>query len=218
VGVERLRRGYADERRSAETETARRYEARLLHDTVLATLTVVAHSGAGVPADALRAQAASDSRLLEQLRTRGIQGLRAAAPEPPVRGAVERQSDPSRDLHDTVDGWCREHAFTVVWHGDDTVDAPARERDALVRAVLASLSNARLHSGESTAEITIGHTEDMLRVVVTDTGVGFDRASVPPGRLGVAESIEARVAAVGGAARVFTSPGRGTTVLFEVPR
>ena len=40
----------------------------MLHDTVLATLSLLAHSGVGVGAGALRQQAGDDARLLKQLR------------------------------------------------------------------------------------------------------------------------------------------------------
>jgi signal transduction histidine kinase len=56
------------ERLASETEAQRRQSARLLHDTVLATLTLLAHSGVGVAPAALQQQAADDARLLRQLR------------------------------------------------------------------------------------------------------------------------------------------------------
>ena len=37
-------------------------------------------------------------------------------------------------------------------------------------------------------------------------------------RLGIKESVVARLAELGGSARLFSSPGAGTTVLLEVPR
>ncbi|MDQ1554126.1 MAG: hypothetical protein QOK46_1204, partial [Microbacteriaceae bacterium] len=46
-------RAHRAERQASETEAQRRQGARLLHDTVLATLTLLAHSGLGVTASAL---------------------------------------------------------------------------------------------------------------------------------------------------------------------
>ena len=54
--------------------------------------------------------------------------------------------------------------------------------------------------------------------MVTDQGHGFEPAAVDPARLGFAESVVGRLHAVGGRARVFSSPGSGTTVLLEVPK
>src|SRR5690606_14705904 len=61
-------RAHRAERRASETEAQRRQSARLLHDTVLATLTLLAHSGIGVSPEPMRQQAADDARLLRQLR------------------------------------------------------------------------------------------------------------------------------------------------------
>src|SRR5690606_34920542 len=61
-------RAHRAERHASELEAQRRQSARLLHDTVLATLTLLAHSGVGVAPEALQQQAADDARLLRQLR------------------------------------------------------------------------------------------------------------------------------------------------------
>ena len=53
---------------------------------------------------------------------------------------------------------------------------------------------------------------------ITDAGTGFQTDAVEPGRLGFAESVVGRLHAVGGRARVFSSPGAGTTVMLEVPK
>jgi signal transduction histidine kinase len=47
---------------------------------------------------------------------------------------------------------------------------------------------------------------------VRDRGRGFDPATVPDDRRGVRDSIEGRVRAHGGDARIRTAPGRGTEV------
>jgi signal transduction histidine kinase len=54
--------------------------------------------------------------------------------------------------------------------------------------------------------------------MVTDSGIGFDLGSIPASRLGFTESIVARLRDVGGNARLFSSPGSGTTVVLEVPK
>ena len=66
--VSSIGRAHRSERQASETEAQRRQGARLLHDTVLATLTLLAHSGVGVSRDALRRQAGDDAKLLRQLR------------------------------------------------------------------------------------------------------------------------------------------------------
>jgi hypothetical protein len=65
--IGRIGRAYNIERRASETEARRLRDARLLHDTALATLTLLAHSGVGVNGEALRRQAQSDGELLRRL-------------------------------------------------------------------------------------------------------------------------------------------------------
>jgi signal transduction histidine kinase len=54
--------------------------------------------------------------------------------------------------------------------------------------------------------------------MVTDAGIGFDLDGVGAERLGFTESVVARLRDVGGNARLFSSPGSGTTVVLEVPK
>ena len=55
---------------------------------------------------------------------------------------------------------------------------------------------------------------DGVRIQVSDTGPGFDPASIPADRLGIRASIVARVTAVGGTATIDSGP-RGTTVTIR---
>ncbi|SMH28534.1 Signal transduction histidine kinase [Rathayibacter oskolensis] len=208
IGTERLLTAHDAERRSSESEARRRYDARLMHDTILATLTLVAHRGEGVPAETLRAQAAADLDLLRRLDdtgslppSAGVSG-RAELPEP--FAAVERRFR-SLDLD-------------VVWHVDDAIRLPEASMEALARATGECLENVRRHSGVLAADVTLARGAEEVRVAVSDAGTGFDLSAVPGGRLGLAESVIGRMEAVGGAVRVFSAPGAGTTVLLSVPR
>ncbi|ARJ04684.1 hypothetical protein GCM10010988_37520 [Cnuibacter physcomitrellae] len=230
VGVEQLRRAYAAERRSVEAEAELRHEARTMHDTVLATLTLIAHGGRGVPAETLRAQAAADSELLRQLRTSGSAGPTTREPPPEPTAEPSRTGDgaaqpapPSED-GDAAPRWVtlaqRHEALGLVvrWHGTGRLNDTAAHLGDLAAAVSECLENVRRHSGQRDAEVTLSQDDDHSRAVVTDLGRGFLPEEVPAGRLGLAESVRARLDAVDGTARVFSSPGRGTTVLLEVPR
>lgn len=207
-------RAYRAERQASETEAQRRQGARLLHDTVLATLTLLAHSGVGVAPEALREQAADDARLLRQLRL-------GATPTPLSSGVYNLEG-----VHKTVLGTTLESVkqrfgrmgLDVAWHGTGELHLQAGIRDAFLLALAECLENVRRHSGVTEAHVTITEDEAMVRALVTDSGVGFVLDEVKPGRLGFTESVVARVAEVGGRARLFSSPGAGTTVVLEVPR
>ncbi|NQX34181.1 sensor histidine kinase [Herbiconiux sp. VKM Ac-2851] len=216
IGQARLRESYAAERRSTEAEAELRYGARMMHDTVLATLTLIAHSGQGVPPETLRAQAANDSALLEQLRTEGTLGGQRDRPTDALP-----HSAATADPWATVRAWCQVHGMDATWHGEETGSARPVSRAALVGAVADCLEAVRRHGGVRAADVTLSGDDTRLRAVVTDSGDGF-AAAVPPARPSAAESaidaVHRRLAAAGGSLRVFSSPGRGTTVLIEVPR
>jgi signal transduction histidine kinase len=210
-------RAHRAERQASELEAQRRQSARLLHDTVLATLTLLAHSGVGVKPQALRDQAADDARLLRQLRL-------GTAPQ--LAEATETGTIPIVNPDDTVLGTTLESVkqrfgrmgLTVSWHGTGQVLLPSHALDAFLLALAECLENVRRHSGVTEAHVTITDDAKMVRALVTDAGVGFDIADIDEAKLGFAESVVGRLREVGGNARLFSAPGSGTTVALEVPR
>jgi signal transduction histidine kinase len=95
-------------------------------------------------------------------------------------------------------------------------DAPVD--NALVLAAREAMTNAAKFSGSEEIDVYVEVTNDEIAVFVRDRGKGFDRASVPEDRKGIAESIEARLERVGGKATVTSTPGEGTEVEVRVPR
>ena len=208
-------RAHRAERQASETEAQRRQSARLLHDTVLATLTLLAHSGVGVAPDALRQQAQDDARLLRQLRL-------GATPTPQSSGSYTL----APPIEDSVLGTTLESVkqrfgrmgLEVSWHGTGQVLLPSDVLDAFLLALAECLENVRRHSGVTEAHVTITDDETTVRAMITDSGVGFELDDVDSARLGLKESVVGRLKEVGGRARLFSSPGSGTTVVLEVPR
>ncbi|WP_367948528.1 sensor histidine kinase [Rathayibacter sp. VKM Ac-2857] len=202
------------ERQASETEAQRRQGARLLHDTVLATLTLLAHSGRGVSEDALRRQAAQDAQLLRQLRLGGT-------PTPSASGSYQltsvTSSPAANSLEDVRDRFGR-LGLEVVLHGSGEVVLEGAALDSFLLALAECLENVRRHSGVDSADVTITEDEQTVRAMVTDAGAGFDIDTVPATKLGFKESVVARLADVGGRTRLFSSPGSGTTVVLEVPK
>lgn len=212
--IHNIGRAHRAERQASETEAQRRQGARLLHDTVLATLTLLAHSGVGVSAEALAQQAADDARLLRQLRL-------GATPSPSSSGQYQLES-----VEDTVLGTTLEsvkHRFgrmglEVSWHGTGQVLLPSHVLDAFLLALAECLENVRRHSGVTQAHVTITEDDTTVRAMVTDSGVGFELDGIHEHKLGFRESVVGRLREVGGNARLFSTPGQGTTVVLEVPR
>jgi signal transduction histidine kinase len=207
-------RAHQAERHASELEAQRRQNARLLHDTVLATLTLLAHSGVGVSPSSLRQQSGDDARLLRQLRLGGL-------PTPSRSGVYTLEPASALTLGSTLESVKQRFGrmgLEVDWHGSGQVLLPSEVLDSFLLALGECLENVRRHSGVARADVTISDDETTVRAMVTDAGVGFDLTAVSTERLGFAESVVARLRDVGGNARLFSSPGAGTTVVLEVPK
>ena len=208
-------RAHRVERQASELEAQRRQGARLLHDTVLATLTLLAHSGVGVKPEALRQQAADDAQLLRQLR------LGQGPTVPTETGSVPVANPDETVLGTTLESVKQRFGrmgLQVSWHGTGQVLLPSDVLDAFLLALAECLENVRRHSGVTEAHVTITDDATMVRALVTDSGVGFDIDDIDEAKLGFAESVVGRLREVGGNARLFSAPGSGTTVALEVPR
>ncbi len=207
-------RAHRAERQASETEAQRRQGARLLHDTVLATLTLLAHSGVGVAPSALQQQANDDARLLRQLRL-------GATPVPQSSGAYNLEPVEETALGTTLESVKQRFGrmgLEVSWHGTGQVLLPSDVLDAFLLALAECLENVRRHSGVTDAHVTITDDATTVRAMVTDAGVGFEIKDIDEARLGFKDSVVGRLQEVGGNARLFSSPGAGTTVVLEVPK
>jgi signal transduction histidine kinase len=88
--------------------------------------------------------------------------------------------------------------------------------DALVAAAREAVVNAAKHAGGAVSVyVECGATG--VEVFVRDRGQGFDPDAVPEDRLGLRESVHARMARVGGSVRVRSEPGSGTEVSLTLP-
>ncbi|GHD42943.1 histidine kinase [Mycetocola manganoxydans] len=212
--VSSIGRAHNIERRASETEAQRHRDARLLHDTVLATLTLLAHSGVGVPAESMRAQAESDRALLKRLRL-------GETPQPRSSGEYTLTNTAELALGGTLEalkGRFGSMGLDIDWHGSGQIGLPGRKLEAFILALSECLENVRRHSGVSDAHVTLSDDGEIVRGVVTDAGSGFDPTIVADGKLGFADSVVARVRDAGGSVRVFSAPDAGTTVVLEMPK
>ena len=165
-------------------------------------------------ADALREQASEDAALLRQLRL-------GFTPNPAASGDYKLKPVEQSTLGNTLESVkqrFRRMGLEVSWHGTGQILLPSDILDAFLLALAECLENVRRHSGVSEAHVTITDDDATVRAMVTDSGKGFEVASIGEGRLGFTESIVARLRDVGGNARLFSSPGSGTTVVLEVPK
>ena len=81
----------------------------------------------------------------------------------------------------------------------------------------ACLENALRHSGTDVVEVDLAYTDTELTMTITDQGVGFDPEAIDDDRLGVRFSILERAERAGGSAKIWSSPGTGTSVVVRMP-
>jgi signal transduction histidine kinase len=87
----------------------------------------------------------------------------------------------------------------------------------LFRVAQEALHNAVKHSGTSQFTVELMGTKDVIQLMVTDTGAGFDPEDVrKDGGLGLV-SMQERVHLVHGSFSVDTLPGAGTKIRVTVP-
>jgi signal transduction histidine kinase len=198
----------------------RREHERLLHDTVLNTLTALARAGPAAPGDR-----GDEAGAVDRCR-QDVVLIEAALRDPDPDGSIAGPADLVRGVRG-VAAELRARGLDVhvtVTGGVPAIPAPVVT--ALANATREALSNVAAHAGTADAWVEVsrigpdgsaGAGEDGAQVTVRDQGAGFDLARVDRGRLGLRRSITERVADCGGRARVWSAPGQGTVVRLSWP-
>ena len=205
--------------------TERREHDRLLHDTVLNTLTALARGGDS-SAGEVRARCRHDLTLMEYaLRDTGAADEEALGPCGGLVIGIEAAAAELRDrgltVHVEVPGRVPALAGGGGPLSEDWPGVPVPVATALAHAVREALANVASHAGTGEAWVGLrlgaaaGLEPGGLEVTVRDDGAGFDPARTDPARLGVRRSIIERVADWGGTASVRSAPGRGTVVTMS---
>jgi signal transduction histidine kinase len=89
-------------------------------------------------------------------------------------------------------------------------------RHGIFLAFKEALNNIIRHSGASEVRLWIAVNEGELRVTVADNGRGFTLGNGSPGKHGLA-GLHQRMDKLGGACRITSEPGNGTTVELLLP-
>lgn len=96
--------------------------------------------------------------------------------------------------------------------------ALAREPEPMIAttayfAIAEALTNAMKHARAESLSVAVGGTEQAMRIEITDDGIGGADISGGTGVSAIAD----RVATVGGAIRVASPPGGGTSIEIDLP-
>lgn len=108
--------------------------------------------------------------------------------------------------------------FSVA--GDEQILFP-RTKIFLFRIIQEALSNVQKHAKADRVSIKLDIDMDLLRVTISDNGIGFDLDAVlrDPEKwdhFGIKGILE-RARLVGGKGHVHSKPGKGTKIIVEVP-
>ena len=205
----------------ASQEEERKRISRELHDVIAQTLT-----GINVRLAALKKQAASNTRGLKRSIARTQRLVQQSVD---IVHQFARKLRPTMlddlglipALHTFMKRFRAEtgirvslSAFAAVeqLHGD--------KRTVLYRVAQEALTNVARHARASRAEVKLQKLKGAVRMTITDNGKGFHAEGVvrakKSNRLGLLGMRE-RLEIVGGNFTITSAPGKGTTVLAQVP-
>ncbi len=217
-----------EHQRAVATLEERERLARELHDgigQVLGFINVQAQSAN----DAVQA---GDKEPASQLLERMVEVAQEAHDD--VRGYIlglkkGSSTPPRQDFLTLLEQYCQ-HLFqnfgfraTLNLPADLPLALAAHQVESqFLYIIREALSNARAHSGQREAEVTLTFDETSVWAVIADRGTGFDETYSGPERrksghfgLGV---MRERAEAVGGSLEIESRPGAGTRVTVRLPR
>lgn len=174
---------------------------RHLHDTVLQTLEAIARPGSA-DADRLRGIAREEADTLR----RYLEAKSGAEQGPLAEKLTAIAAEMARDGL---------RAQLVLAEPDGETLSEVRQL-AVRDAVREALRNTVKHAGTDKVLVRTEPRDGGIATVIRDHGSGFDAESLTGG-FGISESIVARLADVGGTARIDSRPGGGTRVTLWVP-
>lgn len=200
--VERVIREFEVERSNRIRSEERAGLAAHLHDSVLQTLTIIQNR-------------VDEPQVVATLAHRQERELR----EWLYSGTVDSHRGPHQSLHFRLKEMVAEledrYAVRVnaVLVRDFEMSA---NLEALVQALREAITNAAKFSQQAEIALYVEVADNKATGYVRDRGVGFDPLTVPSDRRGIADSIHARMARVGGICVVRSRPGEGTEISLEV--
>jgi signal transduction histidine kinase len=201
----RITRDLVSERQARIRAEERADMASRVHDSVLQTLALIQRR-ADEPQQVIRLARAQERELRSWLfdgRPPGSldgQCLTLAAGVRLIQNEVEAEHGVNVEIVTVGD----------LDLGEDVIALLGAAREATV--------NAAKWSGAPVVSIFAEVEPNEVTVFVRDRGRGFDPATVPADRKGLAESIRARVARHGGSVSVRSALGEGTEVRLALPR
>lgn len=189
---------FAEEREARIRESERADIAAHLHDSVLQTLALI-RSRSHEP-DEVASLARSQERDLRRYLYSSREDEEFSVAEQLRRDAVSIEERYRGEIDAVITGDCQ----------------PSQSATALVKATREALTNACKHAGGKVS-LYAELSDDRCEVFVRDRGEGFDPVAIGADRAGIRDSIQARLAQVGGSAEIRSPlPSGGTEVRMRI--
>ena len=140
-----------------------------------------------------------------------------------LRGAVEELQEISRGIHPAIlsrgglapalKALARRSSVPVELHVDVERRLPEQVEVATYYVVSEALTNAAKHARASMLRVDAGTENGVVRLSISDDGVGGANPGAGSGLVGLKDRIEA----LGGQLRISSSPGEGTALAATIP-
>jgi DNA-binding NarL/FixJ family response regulator/signal transduction histidine kinase len=216
-----------EQQRAVAALEERERMARDLHDGIGQVLGFINVQGQS----AIDSVNSGDEEAATQLMTRMVEVAQEAHDD--VRGYIlglkrEPSTRPRQDFLTQLKQYCQHlsnnFGFQVHLNLPEQIPLMLASKAAemqLLYVIREALSNARAHSGQKEATVTIAYDERQVKAIIEDRGIGFSNYSGPERRkcghfgLGI---MRERAEEVGGSLEIESAPGSGTRVTVGLPR
>jgi signal transduction histidine kinase len=206
----RLVRDLGEERRERIRSEERAEIAAHLHDSVLQTLALI-QKQSETPREVLRLARGQERQLRGWLY--GPSGYGRSGDKVDAADRMTFAESVAQSCGEVEDTFAIQVQQVVV--GDCELD---ERLTGLVFAAREAVVNAAKHAEVSEVSVYAEVEPELVTIFVRDRGKGFDPASVPGDRHGLADSIRGRMERNGGELRLRTALGEGTEVQLHMPR
>jgi two-component system NarL family sensor kinase len=213
VAIERARLSERSVEHARADERAR--IARDLHDTLAQEFAAVGlHIEAGLSRLPRRGAAERPLRLALDAARQGLDQARRSIAT--LRASPLKNRSLAEALAALSRRFTAETGVRVDVHVAPIGTVAIETEGELFRIAGEALANVRKHSHAREVSLRVDATRRHLRLVVSDTGVGFRLRGARRRGFGLS-GIEDRARALGGRAVIRSAPGRGTTITVRVP-
>lgn len=175
----------------------------IVHDSVIASLDAAAEANTETERSAAAIAANEAIMRLE----------REASRDPMARETLSSQS-----FFESLSAAIERRSTFVLVKVKSPVDlqVPFEAAVAMAESTFQALNNSLVHaSNAQNRQVLLSSGRNSVKIVIIDDGIGFRMASVPKNRIGVRVAIFQRLESLGVKVNLQSSPGEGTTWVFE---